>query len=99
MSKAILVIDMPTKCEDCPCYTDEMISKNWDICRGLNIRVDTEANKPNWCPLKPIPQKLAENFGNNTPTNTYIMNGTERQYLDMYAVGWNGCIDEILGEE
>lgn len=38
---------------------------------------------PSWCPLKPMPKK-------------YELT-TEKG--NRYAVGWNDCIDEILGEE
>ena len=91
MEKAILVIDMPKDCRECPCFYDWLHCQAKD---GLNVVGD---ERPEGCPLKPTPQKLAENFGNNTPTNTYIMNGNERQYLDMFAVGYNRCIDEIVG--
>lgn len=84
MNKSILVIDTPTKCEECPCYTDEMISKHWNMCRKLNKDVDTEANKPYWCPLKPIPQEKEDLY---YPCNEY-----ERAFNE----GYNRYRDEIL---
>ena len=91
--KAILVIDMPLSinCEDLECYEAEL--------KIIDKDVDEYVLSKRHLPLKLMPPKLAENFGNDTPTNTYIMNGTERQYLDMFAVGYNRCIDEILGEQ
>jgi hypothetical protein len=49
--KAILVIDMPTNCMDCPmCQLSE-----WDgeyHCFAANSdEVNFKGNKPNWCPL------------------------------------------------
>lgn len=41
-SKAVLVIDMPTHCGECPVKCRM---------RGIN-------HVPTWCPLKPIPQKM-----------------------------------------
>ena len=43
---------------------------------------------PNWCPLKPLPEK-----------KEYIVpiNNVESQ-KDIIAVGWNACLREITGE-
>lgn len=90
--KAILLIDVPDDTEFDKDYrlTGLLLANEY----AENVGIEFKDAR-----LKPMPQKLAENFGNNTPTNTYIMNGTERQYLDMFAVGYNKCIDEILGAE
>lgn len=76
MAKAMLIIDMPKACYECPfayitlaekeCFVDEM-----------DIDVDAITEKPTWCPLKEIPQKKENN--------------------KYYALGYNACIDEILG--
>ena len=66
MSKAVLVMDMPEKCLDCPfCFEiDEGVDACWmitidsydnDLCR--NIEEDYCQCKPDWCPLKPMPEK------------------------------------------
>ena len=89
--KAILVIDIDD-------YDIEELTVDYHLWRE-GIEECEMIHKGSIERLKPMPQKMAENYGNNTPTNTYIMNGTERQYLDMYAVGYNACIDEILEEE
>ena len=94
--KAILVVDIPDDYQE---YGD------WYVI-GADLRIVYEEDgalmnykyiDDDMPQLKPMPLKLAENFGSNAPTNTYIMNGTERQYLDMFAVGYNRCIDEIVG--
>lgn len=53
--KAILVIDMPSNCLDCPCEYDYM------RCKATNYKLDyvnADAEKPSWCPLRPLPHKL-----------------------------------------
>ena len=42
-----------------------------------------ERKRPDWCPLKPMPEKM------NCPP----MNG------ENYEAGWNACIYAICGEE
>ena len=85
MSKSVLVIDTPENCGKC-----KFISEFW--CRAMNNRkVPNNDAIPNWCPLKPLPEKMKV---------TGIYNG---EYFraggkpPSYKVGWNSCIDEITG--
>ena len=51
MSKSVLVIDTPENCGKC-----KFISGFW--CRAMNgRRVPNNDVIPNWCPLKPLPEK------------------------------------------
>lgn len=93
MSKAILVIDMPSMCINCPCFKYEMndtgiccANVNDEKAYGLDIK-----SKPNWCPLKPIPQKQG------VKSIEFIPQGRWGAYENS-CFGWNACIDEILGE-
>ena len=91
MAKAVLVMDMPESCGECP------------FCRGLNeckvkkylvrdrlftiFTVDAqimEGGKPSWCPLRELPEKA------NHPA--YCDNGR-------FDKGWNACLDMILRKE
>lgn len=59
-TKAILVIDEPNECIDCPCYRQtkeegELFEDCKAMMMPLNWREVTE--KPSWCPLKPLPEK------------------------------------------
>lgn len=79
MSKSVLVIDTPENCGKC-----KFISEFW--CRAMNgRRVPNNDAIPNWCPLKPLPEK-----------KEYIVpiNNVESQ-KDIIAVGWNACLREI----
>ena len=94
MSKAVLVMDMPKDCCDCKfCRElDEGVKacceimdnpSNSELCRIIDVHYCME--KPDWCPLKPMPEKA------NHPD--WCDGGR-------YDKGYNACIDELLkGEE
>ncbi len=81
MSKSVLVIDTPENCKSCI-----HISTFRAFCR-INCRdiKDTSA-KPDWCPLKPLPERIGSR-------------DTGHEYNNGYADGWDECIDEITGGE
>ena len=86
--KAILIVDMPSCCNNCPCFDGEYGSCNYlekDIEDILIIDKD--------CPLKPLPQEKViisiPEKASPIEFNGHIC----------YAKGWNDCIDEILGVE
>ena len=60
MDKAILIIDMPKGCYECKIRFDDEYS-NW--CSYDNPEPNgvypyiEKKTKPNWCPLKPLPNK------------------------------------------
>lgn len=69
VEKAILVLDMPETCEDCPLQLDMIdaefgeIIYNANICRGCGKRNFNSKEKPAWCPLKPVSEmRLAEHL-------------------------------------
>lgn len=83
MSKAVLVLDMPKSCIDCPCHFAE--ENGMVYCgvmkKGL-LSDDIETYKPDWCPLRELPEKAYHEY--------YCDNGR-------YDRGWNACIDAITG--
>lgn len=88
--KALLVVNMPEKgCISC------VIGRNYSIpletCIYCPISeknaIGKEAEKiPDWCPLKPMPEKK------NCDTFSF---GSQ---IGAWREGWNACIDEILEE-
>ena len=61
MDKAILVIDMPDCCGECPIhasYADSAFSIREYWCTTIGEDVNPKT-KPDWCPLKPLPEKDA----------------------------------------
>ena len=55
MKKAILVMDMPKSCDGCLLH-GTMIGKQ--ICNAEIKRVKDESIKPDWCPLKEMPEPI-----------------------------------------
>lgn len=84
MRKAILVMDMPDSCRECPLFG----SRYTDMCCGgmNNKTIDypyPKDFKQNWCPLKEIPEiKLSK-----------VSYETDYQ---SYRRGFYDCLDEIL---
>lgn len=83
MSKSVLVIDTPKSCENC-----YMLSHNYCNfqCLITGELIEKSTNKPDWCPLKPLPEK-------NTTENDMT------DYQCGMVDGRNQCIDEITGGE
>lgn len=97
MSKSVLVMDTPENCYDCPfgipyCGELEYVGLcELAECLGCNEILMTEEHydcesksRPEWCPLKPLPEK----------------NATENDMTDYQCGmvdGRNQCIDEITG--
>ena len=57
--KAVLVIEMPHDCVYCPCWRGGNDEFPFDDCTALQrpLTVEERDNKPDWCPLKPMPEK------------------------------------------
>lgn len=84
--KAILVIDMPKECCECPCFYDYLHCQAKD---DANVLGD---ERPYNCPLKPLPQKKKPLFD---PNHCEI----EEEIKIIHEIdGYNRCIDEITGE-
>ena len=83
MSKSVLVMVTPKTCNSC------------DLCGGtfhcfckVNHRdIEDLSIKPDWCPLRPLPEKKEE--------EKYWRGEHELSWIQ----GWNACIDEITGGE
>ena len=88
--KAILVIDMPENCFKCKL-------QDWANCRIVK-GCHTGDTRPDWCPLKPMPEKKKERYGMNRQTSTGHWE-TYGEETDSVATGYNACIDEILGDK
>lgn len=100
MSKSVLVIDTPTNCYDCPFGTGYCSDLEYEglcelaDCLDYDVILMTEEHydcesksRPDWCPLKPLPEK-----------KEYInSNSNIEATKNIAAAGWNACIDEITG--
>lgn len=80
MSKAVLVMDMPENCLHCKL-------QDWFNCRIVK-GCHTGDTRPDWCPLRPMPEKREEH-----PAEYYEFGTLGVAYVS----GYNNCIDKILG--
>lgn len=81
MSKSVLVINTPKYCALCVLRSGVL----HPFCRVNNRDITDLSIRPDWCPLKPLPEK-----------KEYIVpiDNVESQ-KDIIAVGWNACLREI----
>ena len=88
MAKAVLVMDMPERCADCPLRSSEKTSY---VCCYLTLKnissTDYYDKKPDWCPLRELPEREEE-----LPVEKYEFGGLGKAFTS----GWNTCLDEIL---
>lgn len=84
MRKAILVIDMPEDCGDCPVM--KFINGHF-TCVLKNTKCG-DTRKPDWCPLRQIPEKK-ETICYENDSWCAVEEKTKN-------AGWNACIDAII---
>ena len=91
--KSLFVMDETENCVDCQfCYEhDEGIEACCIITRYPDndgtyreMEKDYCQIKPNWCPLKPVPEKKKVDL-------------IKPPFVIGQNTGWNACIDEIMG--
>ena len=87
MSKSVLVINTPERCIDCE--IGQNYSNIIETCVSCPIAgksaLDGEAESiPDWCPLKPLPEKKEEEYWRSKLSLAWIR-------------GWNTCISKITG--
>ena len=90
--KAILVLDMPKSCTDCPYLGFEKDTKKpaCVICEGrFKKDEDIENERSIICPLRPMPKKEEKPSKGEDDYNDFCIG---------YTRGWNECLDEITGE-
>lgn len=92
MSKAILVMDMPNSCDVCDfVQIDDMVG-NMTCMNPISEAYGCDVSdyigcKAHGCPLKPMPEK--KEVCGRYPQSDGI--------TPSYKIGYNACIDEILG--
>lgn len=98
--KAVLVIDMPKCCAECPLMLWDAESEYYGACcptlKEVNCVAESykenenKGTKPNWCPLKSLPleQKVRDS----------ILPESVQGFNEGWKYGWNACIDAIEGK-
>jgi len=89
MSKAVLVMDeMPEDCTMCKFWN----SKD-DECYATGVEelsLNSEEAKPDWCPLRELPEKKE--------THTVLELHSNGRWSEGMKAGFNICLGEILKE-
>ena len=92
MSKAVLVIDMPSNCKDCNMSVLGIEPHTGQMCfrcvhHPTIMVLPKETKRPDWCPLRELPNPKEK--------------GKAENILEIFSnAGYNACIDELLkGEE
>lgn len=95
MRKSVLVMNTPENCLDCRfCYE---LDEGAEACCSISDddkdvslmkKIDCEygycQGKPDWCPLKPLPEEKEEEYWRSKLSFAWIR-------------GWNTCISKIKG--
>lgn len=95
MRKSVLVMNTPENCLDCRfCYE---LDEGAEACCSISDddkdvslmkKIDCEygycQGKPDWCPLKPLPEEKKEEYWRSKLSLAWIR-------------GWNTCISKIKG--
>lgn len=83
-------MDMPNSCDECPLFNSYYSDMT---CRangyGINYPYPKD-KRQDWCPLKPMPQKIGMKEALEMPRN-----GCVADVINSY----NACIDELLSEK
>ena len=88
MAKAILIIDMPKSCLECPCSKfNSNIESHWECeATGMELSdIDLDIERPILCPLREAPTFKEDN------SVIHI------ERYEGYLEGWNDCVREMLG--
>lgn len=79
MSKSVLVLTTPKYCASCALRSGVL----HPFCRVNNRDITDLSIRPDWCPLKPLPEKI---------TRVAVTD-----HWNSIKAGWNNCIDAITG--
>ena len=91
MSKAVLVMNMPECCANCPCSFFERDNPILNLICGVTQEDAYNVGKPDWCPLRELTEKREINHNKNHSISNF--------WTDAKSVGWNACLDEILKDD
>ena len=96
MAKAVLVMDMPERCDKCLLLLKIPQKDGLALCLARPTNGQEEYNpkhekswRPDWCPLRELPEKM-ELCG--VYNSEYYAKGGK---MPSYKAGWNACIDAI----
>lgn len=94
MPKAVLVMDMPERCDKCLLLLKFPQKDGLALCLARPTNGQEEYNpkrekswRPDWCPLRELPEKMPD-----------LEHGYENVEKSIIRTGWNACLDAIAKE-
>ncbi len=94
MAKAVLVMDMPERCDKCLLLLKIPQKDGLALCLARPTNGQEEYNpkrekswRPDWCPLLELPEKMPD-----------LEHGYENVEKSIIRIGWNACLDAIAKE-
>lgn len=94
MPKAVLVMDMPERCDKCLLLLKIPQKDGLALCLARPTNGQEEYNpkrekswRPDWCPLRELPEKMPD-----------LEHGYENVEKSIIRTGWNACLDAIAKE-
>lgn len=94
MAKAVLVMDMPERCDKCLLLLKIPQKDGLALCLARPTSGQEEYNpkrekswRPDWCPLRKLPEKIPD-----------LEHGYENVEKSIIRTGWNACLDAIAKE-
>ena len=94
MAKAVLVMDMPERCDKCLLLLKIPQKDGLALCLARPTNGQEEYNpkrekswRPDWCPLRELPEKIPD-----------LEHGYENVEKSIIRTGWNACLDAIAKE-
>ena len=94
MPKAVLVMDLPERCDKCLLLLKIPQKDGLALCLARPANGQEEYNpkrekswRPDWCPLRELPEKIPD-----------LEHGYEHVEKSIIRTGWNACLDAIAKE-
>ena len=91
MAKAVLVMDMPERCDKCLLLLKIPQKDGLALCLARPTNGQEEYNpkrekswRPDWCPLRELPEKMPD-----------LEHGYENVEKSIIRIGWNACLDAL----
>ena len=92
MSKAILIIDMPENCYECPLENSKRCPFLWEDVESLD--------KPKDCPLRELPRLKDYDTAYEmwAKHSAVLRSGNNKNALYRFVDGWESCLDALEGK-
>lgn len=107
MPKAVLVMDMPERCDKCLLLLKIPQKDGLALCLARPTNGQEEYNpkrekswRPDWCPLRELPEKKESDSFLIEAVENDCFDGTDSDtaYFNGKDAGWNACLDAIAGK-